>query len=96
MLEQRGIGRNWVTGELERPFGRGINLQIAVSDIWPIVDALRAAGVALFMEPEVMRYRLGEPGSTREPGSAREARVEQFLVTDPDGYLIRFQASLDS
>lgn len=28
MLEQRGVGRNWITGPLEEPFGRGINLQI--------------------------------------------------------------------
>ncbi|MBB2958163.1 hypothetical protein FHX72_002308 [Pseudoclavibacter helvolus] len=30
------------------------------------------------------RYRVGE----------REVGVRQFLVTDPDGYLIRFQESL--
>jgi len=47
------------------------------------VSALRAAGVELFMQPETTWYRVGE----------EEAGVRQFLVTDPDGYLIRFQSS---
>lgn len=28
MLEQVGVGRNWITGPLEPPLGRGINFQI--------------------------------------------------------------------
>ncbi|PCC47154.1 bleomycin resistance family protein [Brevibacterium aurantiacum] len=85
MLEQKGVGRNWVTGELERPLGRGINLQVAVTDIGPIVSALRNADHPLFMEPETEWYALGD---------VEEAGVEQFLVADPDGYLVRFQASV--
>ena len=27
MLEQVGVGRNWITGRLRPPLGRGINLQ---------------------------------------------------------------------
>lgn len=84
MLEQRGLGRNWITGPLERPLGRGINLQIAVPDLAPILAALRATGHRLFMEPETCWYRVADD---------EEIGVEQFLVTDPDGYLIRFQAS---
>lgn len=37
------------------------------------------------MEPETKWYRVGDN---------EVAGVEQFLVTDPDGYLVRFQASL--
>lgn len=85
MLEQAGVGRNWVTGPLEQPFGRGINFQITVPDSDVIASALRAARVALFMEPETKWYRV-------DPAS--EAGVRQFLVTDPDGYLIRFQSSV--
>lgn len=84
MLEERGIGRNWLTGELLRPFGRGINFQISVSEIDSTVKALRDAGLALFMEPEARWYPVSETD---------EAGVRQFLVTDPDGYLIRFQSS---
>ena len=84
MLEQIGVGRNWITGRLRPPLGRGVNFQIAVPSITPIVESLRAAGWALFLQPETKWYRTGDG----------EAGVEQFLVTDPDGYLIRFQSSL--
>ncbi|MFC6160585.1 bleomycin resistance protein [Kribbella jiaozuonensis] len=85
MLEQQGAGRNWVTGPLERPLGRGINFQINVPDLAPILSALTAADHPLFMQPETKWYRV----SPQE-----ETGVNQFLVTDPDGYLIRFQSSL--
>jgi catechol 2,3-dioxygenase-like lactoylglutathione lyase family enzyme len=86
MLEQLGIGRNWLTGPLDRPLGRGINLQISVPAIAPICSSLREAGWPLFTDPETKWYRT----------AAGELAVEQFLVTDPDGYLLRFQASLGS
>lgn len=85
MLEQQGIIRNWVTAPLERPLGRGINFQISVAEIGSLVSALRTAGQSLFMEPETCWYRID---------AATEVGVEQFLVADPDGYLIRFQCSL--
>ena len=83
-LEQAGAGRNWITGPLERPLGRGINFQISVPSIEPLVSALAVADWPLFMAPETRWYRAGD----------HEAGVTQFLVKDPDGYLIRFQASL--
>ncbi|WOF23972.1 VOC family protein [Microbacterium betulae] len=84
MLEQQGVGRNWITASLERPLGRGINLQITVPDVAPILSSLREVGYPLFLEPETKLYRTdrGDVG------------VRQFLVADPDGYLIRFQAAL--
>ena len=83
MLEQIGVGRNWITGALEPPLGRGINFQITVPDTAPLVAALARADIELIMQPETKWYRIGN----------EEAGVEQFLVTDPDGYLIRFQSS---
>lgn len=85
MLEQVGIGRNWITGALERPFGRGVNFQVMVSDLLPLLRSLEAAGQPLFMPAETRWYPVGD----RE-----EAGVQQFIVADPDGYLIRFQHSL--
>ncbi|NYF12318.1 catechol 2,3-dioxygenase-like lactoylglutathione lyase family enzyme [Pseudoclavibacter sp. JAI123] len=84
MLEQRGVGRNWVTGPLEVPLGRGINFQIAVPDADVIAGAILESGRELFMPPETKWYRVGED----------DIGVRQCLVTDPDGYLIRFQESL--
>lgn len=85
MLEQIGVGRNWITGPLVPPLGRGMNVQISVSDLEPLLAALREAGYPLHMEPETTWYRIDE---------STEAGVRQFLVTDPDGYLLRFQESI--
>ncbi|WP_428492969.1 bleomycin resistance protein [Rhodopila sp.] len=85
MLEQRGLGRNWVTAPLQPPLGRGINFQIDVPSIQPILAALHAAGWPLFMPLERKWYRTG----------SFETGVEQFLVQDPDGYLVRFTTPID-
>ncbi|MBS9478281.1 bleomycin resistance protein [Ancylobacter radicis] len=84
MLEEIGEGRQWITGPLERPFGRGLNFQIAVSAVEPILAALKAADWPLHMAVEEKWYRASE----------QEVGVRQFLVQDPDGYLIRFSQSL--
>jgi catechol 2,3-dioxygenase-like lactoylglutathione lyase family enzyme len=82
MLDELGKTRDWVAGPLEAPFGRGMNLQIRVPAIEPILAALALAGWRLFMQPEQKWYRTGKV----------ETGVHQFLVQDPDGYLIRFSA----
>jgi catechol 2,3-dioxygenase-like lactoylglutathione lyase family enzyme len=85
MLEEvMAPGRRWITGVLEPPFGRGINLQMTVEALEPIRSALREAGWPLFLEPEEVWYRAG----TLDTG------VRQFLVQDPDGYLLRFAEAL--
>ena len=86
MLEQEGMGRNWVTGDLARPLGRGINFQIDVPSIDPIVARLNDAGWPLFMAPERKTYRT----------DAGEIHLAQFLVQDPDGYLLRFSARIQA
>lgn len=86
MLEQEVVPgrRRWVTGPLERPLGRGMNLEVRVAAVGPIRAALAAEGWPLFAPVEEVWYRVG----------AREVGVRQFLVQDPDGYLLRFQESL--
>jgi hypothetical protein len=69
-------------GTLQPPLGRGVNFQVSVPAIEPILTALDRAGWPLFMEPEQKWYRTGKV----------ETGVHQFLVQDPDGYLIRFSA----
>ena len=71
---------NWQVGELSRPFGRGINFQMMVDALAPILEALEAANWPLFRAPSEAWYRTGQwEGGQRE-----------FLVQDPDGYLLRF------
>lgn len=85
MLDEESRGRTWATGPLERPLGRGVNLQIAVAELDSLLAAFAQAGIVPFEGPEERWYRIG-------PGE--EAGVHQVLVCDPDGYLLRFQASL--
>ena len=85
MLEEvMGPGRRWITGQLDQPFGRGMNLQISVANIEPIQRALEGASWPLYLEPETKWYRVG----------LQEMGVRQFNVQDPDGYLVRFSQSL--
>lgn len=84
MLGETGHGREWITGAMDRPLGRGLHFQIRLSDIEPILQRLRAAGWPLFMEPEEKWYR----------ADSIETGQRQFLVQDPDGYLIRFAMPL--
>ena len=70
----------WVTGDLAPPLGRGLNLQIEVADVRAIHDRLIAADVALFRPLRRSWYREG----------AHENGQDEFLVQDPDGYLLRF------
>ena len=84
MLEEIGDGRHWMTGPLEAPFGRGINFQISVPDAESLSRSVQEAGVEFYLPLETTWYRIGD----------EEAGVQQFLITDPDGYLVRFQTSL--
>jgi catechol 2,3-dioxygenase-like lactoylglutathione lyase family enzyme len=80
------INGNWETGPLDRPFGRGVNFQISARSLDPILEALHAAGWPLYREPGEAWYRIGDEPS--ESGS------REFLVQDPDGYLVRFSQSI--
>ena len=71
---------NWNTGKLEHPFGRGINFQMEVKDIKPIIKSLKANNHPLFRNPEENWYR-----KDKQLLGNRE-----FLVQDVDGYLLRF------
>ncbi|UJW84289.1 bleomycin resistance protein [Devosia sp. SL43] len=84
MLDQLGTGREWITAPLERPFGRGVNFQIEVDAVAPILDRLAVAGIAPFLPLETKTY------STL----AGDVAQRQFCVTDPDGYLLRFFETL--
>lgn len=83
MLEEIAEGA-WMTGPMDPPFGRGINLQIEVAALAPIAARLAAAGVAPFRALHEAWYRDG----------AVEHGQAQLLVQDPDGYLLRFVEDL--
>jgi catechol 2,3-dioxygenase-like lactoylglutathione lyase family enzyme len=75
-----GPGRRFRTAPLERPFGRGINLQIEVEDAVGLHAKVLEAGVEPLVGLERRRYRV----------RGDEVATEQFVVADEDGYLLRF------
>lgn len=85
MLQQAaGPGRRFRTAQLERPFGRGINLQILVPDIAAVHKRTQQTNLEIIVPMEDNWYRQ----SNAERGN------RQFVVSDPDGYLLRFYQSL--
>lgn len=83
MLEQIS-DEGWITGELEAPLGRGVNFQIELSDLEPLVKRLKTHKVPLFREMKETWYDIGEKLSGER----------ELLLQDPDGYLLRFTQHL--
>ena len=93
-----GPGRRFRTAPLERPFGRGINLQVAVTSVDDLYEEVLAAGVEIVAPIEERSYDvdvIAPSGRWSRPGPTR-AGNRQFVVADPDGYLLRFFTSLGS
>ncbi|NIJ42232.1 catechol 2,3-dioxygenase-like lactoylglutathione lyase family enzyme [Parvibaculum indicum] len=85
MLEElAGPGRRFHTAAMVFPFGRGMNLQIEVPDVRALYTNAQASGLAIHVPLEERWYRQGD----------REAGNLQFVVADPDGYLLRFFSNL--
>jgi catechol 2,3-dioxygenase-like lactoylglutathione lyase family enzyme len=85
MLEEAaGPGRRIRTAPLEPPFGRGVNFQIRVADAAALYARALAAGLAPLIPLEERWYRQDE----------REIGLRQFVLADPDGYLLRFFTGL--
>ena len=78
MFEQEN--GNWSVGLLEYPYGRGINFEMTVSDVEKLYDQVLEAGITPFRELRVKSYR-SEDGFIVQ---------KEFLIQDPDGYLLRF------
>jgi catechol 2,3-dioxygenase-like lactoylglutathione lyase family enzyme len=75
---------NWETGKTEYPFGRGINFQIEVKDTKSILASLAKNKYPLKVKLTPNWYRQDNV----------LVGVEEFLVMDPDGYLLRFSKEI--
>lgn len=80
MLEQHQGGKAWQTGALEYPFGRGINFQIEAPDLDALHERLVGAAYPIKVPLTTACYLEGETQHLQR----------EFLVLDPDGYLLRF------
>lgn len=74
----------WKTGQLEYPLGRGINFEITTSSIQSILNTLSENKYPLFRPVADEWYRVNDELKGNR----------QFLVQDPDGYLLRFTENL--
>ena len=87
MLEQIVPSQcTWLAGNLEHPYGRGINLQIRVGDVHSLYTKFNEAESQIFLRLEEKWYR----ADNLMVGNL------QFIVLDPDGYLLRFFQDLGS
>ena len=86
MLEQyiAADDEQWHTGALQAPFGRGINFQMTVERVEPILARLAAVQWPLFCPFADAWYRSGEV----------EVGQRELIVQDPDGYLLRLVEAL--
>lgn len=76
--------RIWLSGPLETPFGRGINFQIETNKIDTLYDCVQNTGANIFLPIEEKWYRANDI----------ELGKRQFIVLDPDGYMLRFSQNI--
>ncbi len=81
MLEEAaGPGRRFTTAKLEKPFGRGMNLQIEVNEAENLYNKI----LSVNYEPHIPLEEKWYDVSSGKVGN------KQFVIADPDGYLLRF------
>ena len=98
LQDASGPGRRFRTAPLQHPFGRGINLQIAVPNVDETLEAVHAAGIEPVIEIEERWYDVDvvTPSGRWSERGVMVAGNRQFVVADPDGYLLRCYTSLGS
>ncbi len=86
MLEEIGADKQWHTADLQRPFGRGINMQFMTTHVSELFEKLLDAGQIFFAPLEEKEYRRTEDTVV----------CRQFVIQDPDGYLLRFSETIST
>lgn len=70
----------WNIGDFTYPLGRGINLSIEVADIDKYYEKLKSKQVSFYKELMVNTYHVYDESFEQK----------EFLLQDPNGYLLRF------
>ena len=78
MIEEQN--NNWNVGKLDYPYGNGINISMSINDVEKLYGDLKLKQVKMFMDLKVNEYRVDNV----------VFQDKEFLVQDPDGYLLRF------
>ena len=78
MIEE--INNNWNVGKMKYPFGNWINISMTVSDIDSFYESIISKRIVLFRKIKTSKYRVDDI----------IYEDKEFLLQDPDGYLLRF------
>ncbi len=70
----------WNVGNMEYPFGRGINISMSIKDVEGMYKKIKKQKMKIFSHLETHSYRVNDI----------IYEDKEFLIQDPDGYLLRF------
>ena len=83
MLQEETENDKWELAPLSYPYGNGINFEIDTDNIERIYNALKNSNYEITFDIEENHYKNGNITYINK----------EFLVKDPDGYLLRFAES---
>lgn len=84
MLQELSNNDKWELAPLTYPFGNGINFQLEVNNLDEIYSNLKNSNYKIAFDIEENWYRQND----------KLLGNKEFLVQDPDGYLLRFSEDL--
>lgn len=84
MLQEISGDDKWEVAPLVYPFGNGINFQLEIGDATAIYDKLKNNNYKIIFDMEENWYRQDN----------KLLGNKEFLVQDPDGYLLRISEDL--
>ena len=84
MIQEISDDDKWDVAPLSYPFGNGINFQLEVYNVEDIYNSLKDNNYKIAFEIEENWYRQDN----------KLLGNKEFLVQDPDGYLLRFSEDL--
>ena len=84
MLQEISDNNKWAVSPLTYPFGNGINFQLEVDNLDKIYNNLKDKNYKIAFDIEENWYRQND----------KLLGNKEFLVQDPDGYLLRFSEDL--
>ncbi len=80
MIQQEDDNEIWHNGKPVYPYGRGINFQIETHETEQLINNLKKVNYPLKMDLKESSYKAGKDFYA----------YKEFMVMDPDGYLLRF------
>lgn len=70
----------WNIGELTYPLGQGINISLEIKNVDSIYQRVKEHNITLYRDMKISHYT----------GANEIIKQKEFLLQDPNGYLLRF------